>query len=103
MLESILSHGHPTALCTIYYPCYPEEQFQELAVTGLSTFNDVIIRAAVMHRLPLLDLRLICNDRSDYANPIEPSAAGGAKIVKVIKHVIDEHDFSTDRTTIYWQ
>jgi len=103
MLEVVLQHQLPTALCTIYYPCYPEEGFQELAVTALSTFNDVIIRAAVNHGLPLLDLRLICNDRSDYANPIEPSAAGGAKIVKVIKHVVDEHDFSSDRTTIYRQ
>ena len=102
MLESVLSHGLPTALCAIYYPCYPEEDFQELAVTALSTFNDVIIKAAVTHGLPLLDLRLICNEASDYANPIEPSAAGGEKIVKVIKTVIEEHDFSQGRTAVYF-
>jgi len=102
MLKSILQHQLPTALCTIYYPCYPDEQFQDLAVTALSTFNDVIIQAAVSNGLPLLDLRLICNEPSDYANPIEPSAAGGAKIVAVIKQVITEHDFSHRKTAIYF-
>jgi hypothetical protein len=102
MLDTILKCELPTALCTIYYPDYPEEDFQNLAVTALSTFNDCIIRAAITHGLPLLDLRLICNDPSDYANPIEPSAAGGAKIANVIKRVIDEHDFLQGKTVVYF-
>jgi hypothetical protein len=101
MLENILGQGLPTVLCTIYYPAYPEEDFQDLTVTALSTFNDCIIRAAITKGLPLIDLRLICNEPSDYANPIEPSAAGGAKIVNVIKRVIEEHDFSQGRTVVY--
>jgi lysophospholipase L1-like esterase len=101
ILEGVLSYEIPTAICTIYYPCYPDEEFQELAVTALSTFNDVIIRAAASNGLPLLDLRLICNQTSDYANPIEPSAAGGAKIVKVIKRVLEEHNFHSDVTSLY--
>jgi hypothetical protein len=102
MLEIILKHQLPTALCTIYYPSYPDEDFQNLAVTALSTFNDCIIRAAVSTGLPLIDLRLICNEPSDYANPIEPSAAGGAKIVGVIKKVTETHDFSQRRTAVYF-
>jgi len=101
MLNNVLKHQLPTALCTIYYPAYPEEDLQDLAVTALTTFNDCIIRAAIGAGLPLLDLRLICNEPTDYANPIEPSSAGGAKIVKVIKVVIAEHDFSQGKTTVY--
>jgi hypothetical protein len=101
MLEGVLNYKPPTTLCTIYYPCYPEELLQTLTVTALTTFNDVIIRAAITHGLPLLDLRLICNDPSDYANPIEPSATGGSKIVKVIKTVIEEHNFQINRSVIY--
>jgi hypothetical protein len=102
MLETLLKHELPTALCTIYYPAYPDEDFQNLAVTALSTFNDCIIRAAINTGCPLIDLRLICNEPSDYANPIEPSAAGGAKIASVIKTVIEKHDFSQKRTAVYF-
>jgi hypothetical protein len=43
----------------------------------------------------------ICNSPTDYANPIEPSAAGGAKIADVITHVITQHDFAQPRTTVF--
>jgi hypothetical protein len=55
--------------------------------TALSLFNDIITRAAFAHRLPLIDLRLICNEEADYANPIEPSAKGGAKIAAAISRL----------------
>jgi len=31
-----------------------------------------------------VDLRLVCTEPSDYANPIEPSGSGGAKIARAI-------------------
>jgi hypothetical protein len=48
------------------------------------TFNDVILRTAFQWHLPVIDLRLICTEASDYANPIEPSGSGGAKIARAI-------------------
>jgi hypothetical protein len=54
----------------------------------LAVFNDEISRAAFAHRLPLIDLRLICSDDADYANPIEPSAKGGAKIAGAIARLV---------------
>jgi len=47
-------------------------------------FNDVITRAAFSRGLALIDLRLICDEDSDYANPIEPSVQGGAKMARAI-------------------
>ena len=102
MLEDLLARRLPTAVCTIYNPRFGEAQMQKLAVTALCVFNDAIIRAAFARGLPLIDLRLICTDDGDYANPIEPSARGGAKIAAAIKRVVTGHDFSRGRTEVYF-
>ena len=101
MLGSVLDRGRPTALCTIYDPRYPDPRFQRLAVTGLVLFNDVITRAAFAHGLPVLDLRLICDDDADFANPIEPSAQGGDKIAAAIARLVAEHDFGRGRSEVF--
>jgi hypothetical protein len=44
---------------------------------------------------------LICNDEGDYANPIEPSVQGGAKISAVIKSLVLEHDFMEKRSVVF--
>jgi hypothetical protein len=88
MLDAILERRLPTALCTIYDARFPDPREQRLVVTSLSIFNDVITREAFARRLPLIDLRLICNEPDDYANPIEPSAKGGDKIAGVIAQVV---------------
>ena len=87
MLDAVLNRRLPTAVCTIYDARFPDPQEQRLVVTALSIFNDVITREAFTRRLHLIDLRLICNEPDDYANPIEPSAKGGEKIAGVIAQV----------------
>jgi hypothetical protein len=47
-------------------------------------FNDVIIRTAFESNAALVDLRLVCSEPSDYANPIEPSGSGGLKIARAV-------------------
>ena len=83
MLAAVLATGLPAALCTIYDTpsSAPDHRVIKAA---LSLFNDRITRAAFAAGLPLIDLRLICGDDEDYANPIEPSARGGAKIARAI-------------------
>jgi hypothetical protein len=93
MLEDVLARELPTVICTIYYPCFEDEIEQRLAVSALTFFNDVIISEAFAADLPLIDLRLVCNEKADYANPIEPSVHGGAKIAAAIKRAVMEHDF----------
>lgn len=92
MLEAVLNAGLPTAICSIYYPRFPDPIIQKMAIAGLSVFNDCIIREAFTFGLPLIDLRLICNVEEDYANPIEPSAHGGEKITDAILKVVTEFD-----------
>ncbi len=101
MLEGVLRRGLPTAVCTVYDPRFADPQRQRVAVTGLALFNDVIGRLAFAQGIPLLDLRLICSEDADYANPIEPSAQGGAKIAGAIARLVAAHDFSARRSAVF--
>lgn len=101
MLAEIRARGLPTAVCTIYHPHFGEGEFQRAAVTMLAQFNDHIIRQAFAGRLPLIDLRLVCSEDGDYANPIEPSAKGGEKIAAAIARLIEENDFQRPGTRVY--
>jgi hypothetical protein len=100
MLRGVLAAGKPTVVCTIYdsVPCLPQP-----AVTALGAFNEIILREAFRHGLPVIDLRLTCDAAADYSivSPIEPSAAGGVKIARAIAEVATEHDFAGSRTTVY--
>jgi hypothetical protein len=83
MLGRVLEAGLPTALCTIY-DTPPSAPDHRIVKTALALFNDRITRAAFANSLPLIDLRLICSEEADYANPIEPSVQGGEKMSRAI-------------------
>lgn len=102
MLKAILRLNKPTTVCTIYYPRMPDPTYQKLACVALAIFNDAIIKQAFLAGIPLIDLRLICNEVSDYANSIEPSEAGGGKIAKTILRVVNDHNFEEKRTEVYF-
>ena len=102
MLKTGTSRNLPVAVCTIYNPNFPEPSVQKVAVAALCAFNDVIIRQAALNGIPFLDLRLICNEKSDYANPIEPSSVGGRKIAAKILEVVINHNFANKRTSVYF-
>ena len=84
MLDAVTSIGLPISVCTIYDPCFPDPGRQVVAVAALALFNDVILREACARGLAIIDLRLLFDEASDYANPIEPSAKGGAKIAQAV-------------------
>jgi hypothetical protein len=83
MLDAAGRTGIPTTLCTIYNGNLGID-LARTAATALSMFNDVIYRQASHHGLPVIELRDVCNDAADYANPIEPSDRGGRKIAAAI-------------------
>jgi hypothetical protein len=82
-IAPVLARALPTVLCTIYNGNL-EPITARIARIALTLFNDVIVRVGFEHRLPLIDLRLVCNEPADYANPIEPSGRGGLKIARAI-------------------
>ena len=87
-IEECLRPRLPLSVCTIYNGCFPDKRYQRIASVALTIFNDTILRVAIEHRLPVIDLRLICNELRDYANPIEPSSVGGEKIARVIATLV---------------
>jgi hypothetical protein len=84
MLDEAGSRKLPTAICTIYEPRFPDERRRRAAAAGLALLNDRITREAFARGHTLIDLRLICDRDEDFANAIEPSAHGGAKIARAI-------------------
>ncbi len=101
MLTSLLAVNKPLAVCTVYDPNFPDPLMQRLTTTALNIFNDCILREAIAHGLPVIDLRLICTEPEDYANEIEPGVAGGRKIAEAILRLVQHHDFSGKRTVVY--
>jgi lysophospholipase L1-like esterase len=101
MLAEVLAHGLPAAICTIYYPRFPDPDLQKVAVAALAVFNDCIVRAAFAHALPLLDLRFVCKEDGDYADPIEPSAQGGEKVAGAIAGMLED-GFDSERTEAFF-
>ena len=84
LIGRLVGYGLPITVCTIYNGNFPDPQFQRIAATALCVFNDAILRVAFERRLSVIDLRLVCCEPTDYANPIEPSSRGGAKIARAI-------------------
>jgi len=112
MLDNVLKHELSTSVCNIYYPRFYSnsldrvssylrmgvnvEKLQEMAMAAETIFNDIIMFEAFKRNLPLIDLRILCNDDQDFANPIEPSCIGGMKVAKTINKIVDSHNFKDD-------
>ena len=115
MLDNVLKHRLPTSVCNIYYPRFHTnsldrvssylrmgvnvEKLQEMAMAAETIFNDIISYEAFKRNLPFIDLRVLCDDDQDFANPIEPSCIGGMKIAKTINKIVDSHNFNDNRET----
>ena len=100
-MTGVLQTGLPAAVCTIYDPRYTDPVQRRLGTTALTIINDVILREAVRHGVPVLDLRAICDDDADFANPIEPSSHGGWKIAGAIASLLAKHDFARGISEIF--
>lgn len=101
MIETVRHRGLPTAICTIYDPHYPDAVQRRVGATALCVINDAIIREAARAGVPIIDLRLVCDEDEDFANPIEPSSHGGWKIAGTIVALVTRHDFGRGRSETF--
>jgi hypothetical protein len=87
MLEKVMVTQRNVTICTVY-DCIPD--LEPIAHAALSMFNEVIFREAISAKVTIIDLRLVCTERSDYSevSPIEPSQMGGAKIAIVVRDML---------------
>jgi hypothetical protein len=100
VLRELRRRDLPLTVCTIYEGNFPDARMQRLAATALTVFNDAILRAAVAAGLQVIELRLVCSEPADYANPIEPSVQGGAKIARAIARAVGADGHGGPRTEI---
>ena len=87
VLAEVRARGLPVVLCTIYGGNLGPP-LERIAAVALAILDDAITRIAAEHALPVIELRLVCTEPGDYANPIEPSAQGGAKIARAVVRAI---------------
>jgi hypothetical protein len=100
-LGALSASNLPLAVCTIYDVRYPNPTQRRISIAALSLINDCIIREAAARGIPVVDLRLICSEDDDFANPIEPSEKGGGKIADAIVALLQHHDFSSGRSQLF--
>ena len=100
MIQTLKGLNKNLAVCTVY-DCVPG--YEGGPMTALAMFNEVILREVFNAKIPVIDLRLICSEFSDYSeiSPIEPSAAGGEKIVQAIVRLLANHKFESKKSIIY--
>ncbi|VVT13727.1 SGNH/GDSL hydrolase family protein [Erythrobacter sp. EC-HK427] len=96
LVEAAKAFAVPTAICTIY-----DANMGPHITTAMAIFNDAITRNIHRAGLDLIDLRMICDEASDYANPIEPSVTGGAKIASAIATYVSEVEAKAAQTRVF--
>lgn len=78
---------------TVYNPCFEGfgmvAEDQRAAESALSIVNDVIQQEARRKSVDVLEIRTLFDGKADYANPIEPSAIGGAKLAAAMRKWIE--------------
>ena len=101
LLASIRDRGLPAGVCTVYNPSFSHEVTRQEVVAALGLYNDGIIRVAREFKFPVLELRAVCTEATDFVSQIEPSLHGGAKIAEAICRTFVVHDFGTRQTVIF--
>ena len=87
-------------ICTVHDTV---PNIESRSLTALALFNEVILREAFTIGADLIDLRIICNEVTDYSSvsPIEPSKSGGGKIVRRIVGIMDISEKRNNRLKVY--
>ncbi|MBI4748520.1 MAG: SGNH/GDSL hydrolase family protein [Acidobacteria bacterium] len=101
MLTAAQSFKCPVAVCTVYNPRFPDPKWQQAVLATLALFNDCIVRCAVRINIPVIDLRMVCTEETDFTNAIEPSAQGGRKIAGAIATMLRNVEFHTNKSEIF--
>merc|ERR1719330_751867 len=79
------------ACCTVYRPNFNQFFFKSLATVSLGLHNSRLMQIAEDLHCSVLDLANILEGKEDFANPLELSTRGGAKVVENITRFVSEH------------
>jgi len=83
MLKQVLATNLPVTVCTI---CNSSLRLGREEKSAIALFNEIILKEAGTFKLPVIDLRIICNEAMDYSptTPTELSHKGGLKIALAV-------------------
>ncbi|MEW5774284.1 MAG: GDSL-type esterase/lipase family protein [Thermodesulfobacteriota bacterium] len=101
MVRNLLNLRLPLAVSTLFSPNPPHEHMRRALSAGMAVFNDAILDSARAYGLPALDMHSLVRAPGDYADPLHPSAAAGARIAERIAAIAAGHDFAARRTVLY--
>jgi len=102
MIEAAREAGLPTVVCTLVPGRYPKPAEHRVATTALAIFNDRVVRRAFAASLPIVDLRMVCDEDGDYATETVLSRAGVRKAANVIRAALYEVSRTVERTRVYF-
>jgi hypothetical protein len=101
LLDRLALALRPVLVLTVYNPCFFghvfDDAYQQAAESAVSIIDDVLQQEARRRSFEILELRELFHERADYANPIEPSAIGGAKLAQRMSEWV-RSDARFDRT-----
>jgi hypothetical protein len=102
LIAAAVEAGVPTIVCTLVPARYTEPSQQRVAATALAIFNDRILRRAVAAHLSIVELRLVCDEDSDYASETLLSHAGVRKVANVARSALYDVSRNPGRTRVYF-
>jgi len=102
MIAAARETGLPTVVCTMVPDHFVEPVQHRVFSTALAIFNDRVMRSAVAAGLPIVELRLVCNENADFANETLLSRAGVRKAANVIRSALYDVSRSVERTRVYF-
>ena len=94
-IRSTSDPGLLRLVCAIYSGDFDGPDTQRVINAALRMYNDVILQAALDHACPVIDLRRVCTESTDFTQQIEPTAQGGKKIADAIYQA---HHYDSDFT-----
>jgi len=102
LIAAAVEANVPTIVCTLIPARHPDGSRQRVVATALAIFNDRILRSATAAKLSVLDLRLVCDEDSDYASETLLSRAGVRKVANVARSALYEISREPGRTRVYF-
>ena len=102
LIAAAAEAGVPTIVCTLVPARYVEPSQERVAATALAIFNDRILRRATAARLSVVELRLVCDEESDYASETLLSHAGVRKVANVARSALYDVSRNPGRTRVYF-
>ncbi len=102
LIAAATETGLPTVVCTLVPARYQEPSQQRVAATALAIFNDRILRRAFAARLSIVELRLVCDEESDYAKETLLSRSGVRKVSNVGRSALYEISREPGRSRVFF-